>query len=141
MSVFHFSFKNSACMHDDGRPTSVTLQWKSERYARLVAHSTDIVIPQQLCCVNSDTKPAADACTQLVHRPTVAKLTSAARASRTTARMGQDLAAARATILELEHENTALRAVLDRHRAAMREDAWLRAQYAATSARERLHRC
>jgi predicted RNase H-like nuclease (RuvC/YqgF family) len=39
-----------------------------------------------------------------------------------------DLAAARATIIELELENTALRTALDRHRTAMREDATLRSQ-------------
>ena len=61
-------------------------------------------------------------------RATAKRLTSSARASRTNARLGHDLAAARATILELEHENAALRSVLDRHRAAMREDASIRAQ-------------
>ena len=61
-------------------------------------------------------------------RGTAARLTSAARASRTNARFGQDLAAARATIIELELENTALRTALDRHRTAMREDATLRSQ-------------
>ena len=61
-------------------------------------------------------------------RGTAARLTSAARASRTNARLGQDLAAARATLIELELENTALRTALDRHRTAMREDATLRSQ-------------
>ena len=61
-------------------------------------------------------------------RLTSARITSAARASRTNARLGHDLAAARATIIELEHENTALRSVLDRHRAAMREDASIRVE-------------
>lgn len=59
---------------------------------------------------------------------TVQRLSSSARTSSISARLGRDLAASRAKMLELEHENAALRAVVDRHRSALREDATLRAE-------------